>query len=699
MKRFALLLPLLLLAGAAPRAEFRLQDLLPADTVFFAEIPSAAAFREAVRKTSLYRLFQEEEVRLFANDMIGQGLREFDKFKENFEKEMGIPLDKAWEVPSGQVAFAMPSLRKPDEPDLVLSVDCAGKRETLLRWVAAANRGSERRTGWKVQTWKIGDDEVMTLASKDRSFHAAVPGDVLLVATRRDTLETVVTALRGGRTAPLADSANFRKAREKSGARDLFFYFDLNGVLKEVRDHAGEKETQAIRALGLEGLPFVAGGLSIGDAGVTERLFLAATGERKGLARLLSLKGAAPGLENAPQGALGYSSISIDLAELYDTLLDTAGNIDTYEAQRLKDQIEEAERILGFSIRNDLLASLGPRVWSASLFPPEGLLPEGITAFEIRNAALFDKCLKAALKNIPAELGELDFQGKKINYLKFDPRTPKEVRMILSTIYFLREGDKLYVSSLLFGSAGGGPNTLKRFLLRRAAPPPSLSASPAVQGWLGGKTNDASFVMYLDLERLFNCVYNSAAPVVMAFKDVIRREMKDTDLKIDLMKLPLGETIGKHLSKVICLARVEPDGLVVETFSAGGTWVPAACASAAVGPLAAPALQKMKAARESTRCLSNLRMISFSMELQKEEKGRLPEATGKDFLEQLHPAGPDYRGPADDPNRMADRDVLICDEPGRHPDGIIHALRKDGTVDTLRKDDPDYARALETTTK
>ena len=43
LRRLALLLPLLAL-GAAPRAGFRLENVLPENTLVFAETPSAPAF-------------------------------------------------------------------------------------------------------------------------------------------------------------------------------------------------------------------------------------------------------------------------------------------------------------------------------------------------------------------------------------------------------------------------------------------------------------------------------------------------------------------------------------------------------------------------------------------------------------------------------------------------------------------------------
>ena len=60
-------------------------------------------------------------------------------------------------------------------------------------------------------------------------------------------------------------------------------------------------------------------------------------------------------------------------------------------------------------------------------------------------------------------------------------------------------------------------------------------------------------------------------------------------------------------------------------------------------------------------------------------------------------SGGAYRGPAKDVNAMADLDVIFCDEPTNHKDGSINVLRRNGSMATLKPNDPEYKKALETT--
>jgi hypothetical protein len=364
--------------------------------------------------------------------------------------------------------------------------------------------------------------------------------------------------------------------------------------------------------------------------------------------------------------------------------------------------VAEFEKEVGFSVKNDLFPAFGPRIWWYSALPADGLIPDGITGFEIRDTARFDKCLQAALKRLPAELGEMDFKGKKINYFKFTERADFDPgRMFLSTVYFLREGDKVAVSSLLGGF--GAANALKRHVLRRERP--TLATQPSVARWMNGKTDGASLVVYLDLARAFTTYYNTLAPLATMFKEMLRGENGG----VDLMKLPLGETIGKYLGQTIHKVSVEPDGLRVDGVSGSGTTLMTAVYVGAAAAVLLPAVSRLNEENQLSSCRTQSSSVYFAVLNYHEEKKKYPDQTGAGFFKQLKeggslaedPACPisggAYRGPAKDVNQMADVDVIFCDEPTNHKDGSINVLRRNGSMATLKPNDPEYKKALETT--
>jgi hypothetical protein len=708
-RSLALLLPVLL-GLAAPAAPFRLEELLPEGTLVFAEIPSAGEFQAAFKKTRLHAFFQDEEVRTFAGSAFDAALKNFEGFSKEFEQALGLPWDRAWELPTGQVAFAIPAVARDNDrqPDALFTLEAPGKRETLKKLVGFARKHYEANSGKKAEAWKAGDEEGISgdLVAPVR-WHLAVLGDVLVAGTWRPTIEELASSIAKGRPAPLSKSALFVEAKAKAATKELFLFADLASLVKEAKERLGEDEQKALKSLGLDSFRWAAGGLSFGAASVTERFFLATGPERKGLAKFASLKGAAPGFENAPADALYYFSFSIDAAELYDTVLEVLKGVDEVEAQRVLDSIAEFEKEAGVSLKNDLFAAFGPRVFAYSAFPAPGLVPDAVTSFEIKDAAKFEKCLKAACAAVPAEVVSLDFEGRKIQYFRFqepgdfgDP-----LRFILPSLYWMRDGDRLHFSGPVSLAPGyGAAAALKRHVMREKQA--KLSAAPAVRDWAGGGTDGASMVLYVDLERGFTALYNTLAPLALLFKDMLGAG----GAGVDLAKMPLGETIGRHLAQTIHRVNVEPGGLRVEAVSASGTTLTAAGFVAAAGVVLYPALSQITREQRTSACRSQLSAVYFAAVQHHADKQKYPDKTGEDFLKQLrglgyldgdldcpHAGAPAWRGPAKDMNQMADADVVFCDEPGNHPDGSINVLRKNGETESLKPGDPGYARALETT--
>ena len=699
--RLAFLLPLLLL-GAVPQAGFRLEAVLPETTLLFAEAPSAPAFRDAFKKTPLGKFFEDEEVRAFASGTFESALEAFSAFGGGLDKD--FTWEKALENVAGQIAFAMPAIMSGEkkEPDIVLTLDCAGKVDVQKKAFERLRKKYEEK-GKKPAVWKIGADEVISFdLQPDAHLHVTFLGDVAVGATWKGTIEKLVASVRGGQAKPLAKAATFIKAREKAAAKDVFFYADIAGFVREAKEGLEEHDRKFIAGLGLEGLTFAAGGLTFGDKTVNERFFVGTAGERKGLAKFLSLKGAATGFDAAPIDAIQYVSFSIELGELYDTLLEMLKSVDEFQQQKTIDTIAEFEKEVGFSVKNDLFPAFGSRIWWYSALPPDGLIPDGVTGLEIRDAARFDKCLQAILKRLPAELASMDFKGRKIHYFKFVDRADWDpARMFLSTIYFIREGDKIAVSSLLGGF--GAANALKRHILRQEKP--TLATQGSVTGWLGGKTDGAALVVYLDIARAFTTYYNTLAPLGTFFKDMLRGEKGGADL----MKLPLGETIGKYLGQAVLKVSVEPDGLRADGVSGSGATLMTATFVGAAAVVFLPAISRAAEERKLEGCRSQSSSVHFAILNHLEEKKKYPEKTGLEFFKQLKelgylvedPACPigggGFRGPAKDLNQMADTDVIFCDEPANHPDGSINVLRRNGAMSTLKAGDPDYAKALQTT--
>jgi hypothetical protein len=149
---------------------------------------------------------------------------------------------------------------------------------------------------------------------------------------------------------------------------------------------------------------------------------------------------------------------------------------------------------------------------------------------------------------------------------------------------------------------------------------------------MGGKTDGASLVAYLDIARAFTTYYNTLAPVATVFKDMLRGD----GTGVDLMKLPLGETIGKYLGQTVHKVSVEPDGLRVDGISASGTTLMTAVYAGAAAIIILPAVRAGRGGHESSPAAGRSRRRSTSRSSTITRRRRsTPTRPGAEFFKQL----------------------------------------------------------------
>lgn len=685
MKRLLLFALALVAAADTPKRGFRLEDRLPETTLAFVEIPDSPAFRDAFRGGRLHALFQDPDFKRFFEPAWSALVREYEELAREFEKSVGIPWEKAWDLADGQTAVALLSTKS--GPDVVFSMDCTGQRATLLKGIEFL-RGRVQNT----EVWSVAGCEVVSgRIAGDVEFHVTAFGDALVAATKQTTIASV---LQGG--GGLTKSERFQLAREKAPVKNgVFVYANLGALPGELENRV---DPQMVEALGLQSFTYAAGSVVPEGKRVTETFHVGVAGEKRGLAKLLSLKGEAHGLDLAPADVSHYLSLSIDLEELWSTTIEAIEAIDL----DLLRQVRQFEREAGISIAKDLLPCFGPRITGTVLYPKDGLIPDGVTRYEIRDAAKLDQVLRTIGKNLQGEWASFEHDGVKIEYFRPHASREEMVVFLVSTVYFVRTETHLYATgaaSLLAPTGTGSPNALKRLFARKNGA--TLADDAELRGWT---TEGASLVWYADFARGFLPLYNTAAPMTLMFRDAVR-ELK---LGPDLLDLPMGETIAKALSRAVVSVTAGKDGLSIRSVSGSGLTLLTAGLGGAGLVLAYPVLRQMEIRERTRQCQSNQYMLHYALYRYRSENGnKAPEKTGpelwkeladggyasEEYLKCAH-SGKPYRGPKTDPNKLGDGDPLCACEPGSHPDGRIHVLLAEGWVREVGADDPLYDQAI-----
>src|SRR5207244_1810894 len=145
----------------------------------------------------------------------------------------------------------------------------------------------------------------------------------------------------------------------------------------------------------------------------------------------------------------------------------------------------------------------------------------------------------------------------------------------------------------------------------------------------------------------------------------------------------------------------------VDGISGSGTTLMTAVYLGAAGAVLLPAITRATEESKLSSCRTQSSSVYFAVLNYHEEKKKYPDKTGMEVFKQLKEGGSlveepvcpisggGYRGPAKDVNALADGDVIFSDEPTNHKDGSINVLRRNGTMATLKPNDPEYKKALE----
>ncbi len=227
--------------------------------------------------------------------------------------------------------------------------------------------------------------------------YAQVDG-VGIIGIPKVAVSDTVKLISSGRTrGTMAESAYGRFAKRDPG-RHLSFHFNpapaFQGMFEMIGEAIPEQQLammgltvdKLIDALGISAMRSYNLGVRFGgdqtiiDSGIQFK-------EKKGLLNLLAFEGAdliRPRLSASE--TLSASISSYRIGDVYDGLLETLREVVPPLAPMIEQQIKGFEGRLGFSIRDDLLGSLGSEITTYQVPAPNDALPDQVTIIALDDA-------------------------------------------------------------------------------------------------------------------------------------------------------------------------------------------------------------------------------------------------------------------------------------------------------------------------
>jgi hypothetical protein len=598
----------LALAQEAPDP-FLPERILPPNALVYLSVPQSASVSQDYAASNLAKLLKHPEIQGFTapfeawlnrrkSQPIQAGGRPGPSLNEQAKGMIGLSVDEILDLLQGPLSFAVYDVPLSDQHKLDLVFTIGAPEAGKLEKAAAALKETLKRQGnLKEGEYSRAGATIREFGDDAMRLYYTVLQKTLIVATRQERMDQIVDGAADPAFAGLREDAAFKpcRARVAPDNRHFFlFYVNLAQSFKQYRRELGDEALRIFETIGLTDIPSLAFSMGYDGPYIRERYALMTTRQDRGLLKLLA--GGTPvdpNLGLVPAGAISYSHLGFNLAEVYD-LIRTLSKINPDFERGLEELLGGYEKRVGFRLR-DALATLGSS-WTAWATMPQGggVWPDSITAVPLLDAAAFESAVEKAAKDGGFPLEELGFRGKTIKYLTFGmervfdnlPGSLPDFLSLSTTLSYAIEDKTLLIAS--------HPMALKRHFLRGEARGASLREDPKyaqIAARLPAGEWDSH--VYVDFGRVVVLGYGFVEPLLHLVRDMARDEYGDQ--VIDLARLPLEETLSDLLGVTLTSKRTLPDAVIVESRSNVGVSVSSGVAYVGVvAAVAIPAFMRMQ---------------------------------------------------------------------------------------------------------
>jgi len=269
-------------------------QLLPPETVVFAEASNFTQLTEQFKKTNYYKLYKDPAMAPFINDLKAKLAEEVKKSEDELVKAV-LGMDA---LPSGRVAVALlpgpgQGFAKPHVLMIIEWGEAKAKVQEALDNVLA--KAAEEGVRKKTEEYR-GVNIIAAVHESEADFAPSYCfiDDCLIGSTNTDLLKPVIARIKGAGGAALADDADYNAAIKAVGPHhDIDFYVNLKQLRELIIAEApAGKAGPIVTNLGLDNVisfSFAAAIARDGGRDSSGKALLRVDGEKKGVCKILDL--------------------------------------------------------------------------------------------------------------------------------------------------------------------------------------------------------------------------------------------------------------------------------------------------------------------------------------------------------------------------------------------------------------------------
>ncbi len=541
----------------AEAGAFRIEAALPSDCLLHLSYDGVAGAKNC-RNLALSQLWEEPQMKVFLAPVMEMLDAMSGEAAENLEQNTGLALSDLQSLGEGRLTFTVVDLaiedpNGPPDVDALITLDLGSNKELAGKLAQMAAGAAEQGMGIAPTEVTIAGNQGLAFDLDGLTAYLVAAGNHLVLGTNQTTLAGVLDRVKAGVTSGgLIDNADFTSAMAKvSPMRQGVFslYANLGKMLHMLENSpaGGGQEFGMVMSIleftGLTQFQSVAYGLNFEGRAIVERFHVnAPNGLDKTLyAAMPPGDGKFAVLDMAPENSLLAEAFRLDVSVLADRLMAAVRDFDQDMAANIEDELQGMSDQLGFSIKDDLLPSIGQDMglWMAPA-PFGGLIPEMMVAVQLKDSDKFFSCIQKASAMLPSEdaMRSFEFMGHQISYLdtgKF-MNSPGDFGPGIKPAWMVDNG---------FLMVGLAPQALKNYLASKSHQRSGLARNPdLVEAMTHFRRSNPDAgntgVVYIDTGRLMVMTIDTLLPIIQSM------DIPD-DIPVDLALLPTTDVFQRHI--------------------------------------------------------------------------------------------------------------------------------------------------------
>ncbi len=706
---------------AAAAEPVELAGLVPENTLLFIGRTAGPQTLKAQEATALGEILVEPQVARFCNEIwaAGTGLARKEAKKEGMKPVLDAVLRMGPAMWRGQTGLALIDAGAGDKGFFVQAAflsrvagDPKAFEEDVLTLLKASNVGAAKEV-------EVAGHTMRTVKSPaPGGFYFGMVDGVFVAAVSKEAVEAVVARIEGKEKSSLATSGRLIESRKRIGGdaqtRIASVHLNMAGVRALVDSMPMLKFSpvggvlEAIGANHLEGITWEMHAREHGYYNAMYSLFAASTSQPASWDEPALSREA---LGVIPRDAWWAAAIQVDFAGALDRILGIVKAADANAAKEARRGLKRLDKMLGMSLRDDILKLMGPTVVAYDATENGGIVLTGTTVVVESSDA---KRLSENLETLPMSLAKLEGGFPRVNVLH-EMYREVDIRFICFGSFTVKQGGEShrYPESFPIAPAWAArgnrviialyPQMVRTAIDRMIDGKPEkdsilanvdVIAAEKIIGPIGG-----SFV-YGDTEASMSQLY----PFVTLLSPIGLNFLRAERMSIDASAWPSQSVVMRHLFADVRTSRSDDRGMLSVSYGplpvgasmlGGGVTAPAMMAS-----ILLPSLSRAREMAKQTICTSNLRAIGMAMHIYAQDHdGKYPPdlktLIDKKILTPKQLWCPGRDGEPGDPDACYvyiawqhsdgdSRNVVVYEQRGNHGDEGAAVLFMDAHVEFVK---------------